>query len=98
MQTHLHPKIFLKTKRRYYSHEATGFYDKEAPKVDSNYTCLAVVLLDFVLKKNGNFYPQVFLKEYKYVNTMKEKVIRHITEYLVNSSDSDESDEEQLIG
>ena len=32
------------------------------PKADSNHTCLAVISLDFTLKKDGNYYPQVFLK------------------------------------
>ena len=31
-------------------------------KVDSNHTCLAVISLDFVLKKDENYYPQVFFK------------------------------------
>ena len=44
-------KEFLKTKIKYYGDEATDFYDKEITKVDSKYTCLAVTLIDFVLKK-----------------------------------------------
>ena len=44
-----------------------GFYDKEIPKVVSNYTCLAVISLDSILKKDENYYPQVFLKECKYI-------------------------------
>ena len=39
------------------------FMIKEIPKVDSNYTCLAVISLDSALNKYGNYYPQVFLKE-----------------------------------
>ena len=36
------------------------------PKVGSNYICLAVILIDFVLIKDENYYyPQVFLKESK---------------------------------
>ena len=44
--------------------EVTDFYDKEFPKVDSNNTCLAVIRLDSALKKDGNYYPQVFLNEF----------------------------------
>ena len=33
---------------------------KEIPKVDSNLTCLAVINLDSALKKDNNYYPQVF--------------------------------------
>ena len=53
-------KKFLKTKIRSYSHEATEFYDNVIPKVHSNYTCLAVTLINFVLRKGESDYPQVF--------------------------------------
>ena len=39
-------KEFLKTKTKSYGHEVTDFYDKEIPKVDSNYICLRVISLD----------------------------------------------------
>ena len=35
-------KIFLKTITKFYGDEVTDFYDEEIPKVDYNYTCLAV--------------------------------------------------------
>ena len=72
----------------------TDFYDKESPNVDSNYTCIAVINLDFILKKDESYYPQVFLKECKYV---EKKIIRHIHDNLSDfsySDDDDESDEE----
>ena len=47
--------------------EVTDFCDKEIPKVASNHTCLAVNSLGFALKKDENYYPQVFLKECKYI-------------------------------
>ena len=72
--------------------EVTDFYDKEIPKVDSNHTCLAVVSLDSALKKYENYYPQVFLKECKYI---KKKVVIQIINDLESSfGDSDDSDEE----
>ena len=43
-------------------------YDKKIAKVDSNHTCLAVTSLDSAHKKDGNYYPQVFLKECKYID------------------------------
>ena len=55
-------KEFLKTKIK---NEVTDFYDKKIPKVDSNHTCLAVISLDSALKKDDNYYAQVFLKECK---------------------------------
>ena len=58
------------------------------PKVGSNHTCLAVVMIDSALKREENYYLQVFLKEGKYI---EKEVIRHITEDIeVLSSDSDE--------
>ena len=60
-------------------------------KVDSNHTCLAVISLDFVLKKDENYYPQVSLKDCKYT---EKKVVRHIHDNLSHFFSSDESDEE----
>ena len=68
-------KELLKTKITSHVTEVTDFYDKEIPKVDSNHTCLAVISLDSALKKDDNYYPQVFLKECKYI---EKKVVRHI--------------------
>ena len=56
--------------------------------------------LDSALKKDDNYYPQVFLKEYKYI---EKNVVRHIHNNLSDfssssSSSSDESYEEQLSG
>ena len=48
--------------------------------MESNYTFLAVIKSDFSLKKDDNYFLQVFLKEGKY--TEKIKIIRHIHEYI----------------
>ena len=56
---------FLKNKIKSHGDEVTDFCDKEFPNVDSNHTCLAVISLNSALKKDGNYYPQVFLKECK---------------------------------
>ena len=40
-----------------------------------NYICLAVLSIDFVLKKDENYYRQVFLKECKYIE--KEKKVTY---------------------
>ena len=55
--------------------------------MDSNHTCLAVISLDSVLKKDDNYHLQVFLKECKYI---EKKVIRHINDDLESCNDSDE--------
>ena len=72
----------FKIKIKSHSDEVTDFYDKEIPKMDSNGTCLAVISLDSALKKDENYYPEVFLKECKYIK--KWYYSRHF------SCDSDE--------
>ena len=65
----------METKTKSHDDEVTDFYGKRIPKVDSNYNCLAVISLDSALKKDDNYYLQVFLKECKYI---ERKVLRHI--------------------
>ena len=60
-------KEYLETKIKYLGDEVTDFYDNEIPKVDFNHTCLAVTSLDFALIKGESYYPQVLLKECKYI-------------------------------
>ena len=57
--------------------------------------CLSVVLIDSVFKMSKNYYPQVFLKECKYI--VKKKVTRNIIENLDISSDEENSDEKNLM-
>ena len=84
----------MKIKIKSHGDEVTDFYDKKIPMVDSNHTCLAVISLDSALKKDGNHYPQVFLKECKYI---EKKVTRHINDNLSDFSSSDESDENYFL-
>ena len=81
----------MKTKIKSHDDEVTNFYDKKIPKVDSSNTCFTVIRLDSALKKDDNYYLQVFLKECKYI---EKKVIMHINDSLSDFSSSDESDEE----
>ena len=61
-------------------------------KLDSNDTCLAVISLDSTHKNNDNYYPQLLLKECKYI---EKKVIRRMNENLSDFFySSDESEEE----
>ena len=46
----------LKTKIKSHGDEVTNFANKMNPKVDFNYTCLAVISLDLALKKDENYY------------------------------------------
>ena len=68
----------------------TDLDNKEIPKVDANYTCLAVISLDSTPKKDENFYQQAFIKERKYI---QKKVVRHIIDDLESSDGSDDSDD-----
>ena len=79
----------MKTKIKSHGNKVTDFYDKKIPKVDSTHTCLAIISLDSVLQKDDNYYPQVFLKECKYI---EKEVMRHI----IGNPEifSDESNEE----
>ena len=81
--------FFLKTKTKFYVDEATDFYVKKIPKVDSNHPCSAVFSLEFSLNKDDNYYPQVFLKECKYI---KEKLITYVGDNFGEFPSSDESD------
>ena len=59
--------------------------------MESDGACLAVIGLDSARKKDENYSPQVFLKEYKYNG---KKVVRHLIDYMESfSDDSDDSDE-----
>ena len=85
-------KYYLKTKIKSHGDEVTDFSDKKIPKLDSNHTCLAIISLNSALKKDENYYLQVFLKECKYI---EKKVVRHIHDNLSDFSySSDESDED----
>ena len=58
----------MKAKIKSHGDKVTDFYNKKIPKADSNRTCLAVISLDSVLnKREKNYYPQMFLKEFKYI-------------------------------
>ena len=81
----------MKTKIKSHGDKVTDFYNKKIPKVDANHTCLAVISLDSALKKDDNYYLQVFSKGCKYI---KKKVMRHINNNLNDFSSSGESDEE----
>ena len=81
----------MKTKIQSHGNEVTNFYYKEIPKLDLHHTCLAVIRFDSALKKDENYYPQVFLKQCIYI---KEKVIRRINDNLSDFSSSNESNEE----
>ena len=60
-------------------------------KTTQNHTWLAVITSYSALKKDDSYYPQVFLKEYKYI---EKKVVRHIHDSLSDLSYSSDENEE----
>ena len=47
----IYNKKFLNTKIKSSNDEVKNYYDNEIPEVVFSYTCLTVVLIDFVLKR-----------------------------------------------
>ena len=70
----IYNKKFLKTETRSFESEVTDFHGNEIPKVDSNYTCLAVILINFVFKQDENYYLQAFFKKCKYIEKEKRSL------------------------
>ena len=86
---------FLKLKIKSHGDEVTGFYNKKIPKLDSNHTCVSAIGLAYSLKKDDDYYPQVFLKECKCI---EKNVGRHIHDNLSDFSYScGEFDEEKML-
>ena len=63
---------YLKAKIKSYNGKiTTNFHNNKIPREGSQFICLSVILIDSVFRTGKNYYPQVFLEEYKYV--VKEK-------------------------
>ena len=67
----IYNKNFLKTKIRS-NGEAIGFHTIKIPEAVFDYICWLMILINSVLKKDENYYPQVFLKECKYIEKGKK--------------------------
>ena len=76
----------MKTKAQSHGDEFTDLYDKEICKLVPNHNFLAVINLDSAVKKDENYYLQMFLKEFKYI---EKNVIRHINSNLSDFSSFD---------
>ena len=62
----------MKTKINSSGDKATDFHDREMPKAGSKHTCLAVLTIDSALKKDEDYYLQVFSEECKYIEKEKK--------------------------
>ena len=66
----------MKTKVKSYGDEATDFHDKEMPKAGSNHTCLAVIIIDSVLKKRIKLLSASVFNRMQ-IQYIEKEVIRH---------------------
>ena len=64
-------------KKKTYSDETTEFHDKEMTKVGSDYICPAVINVNSALKKDRDYYPQLFLKQHKYIRSVNLELFKH---------------------
>ena len=81
----------MKIQIKPYSHEDTDFHDEQISNVGSDCNCLARITVDSALKNDKNDkndYPQVFLKECKYIET--EKIRNIIGDEEISSYESEE--------
>ena len=66
----------MKTKVKSSGDEATDFHDKEMPKAGSNHTCLAVIMIDSVLKKRIKLLSASVFNRMQ-IQYIEKEVIRH---------------------
>ena len=87
---------YLKTKvREFDGNTKTNFLGNNIPKENTNYTCIACITIDSVMKMNKKDYPQVYLEECKY-KVKKINTPRFINIELELKSDSESDVETDL--
>ena len=69
----------------------TKFTDNEIPKENTQYSCVAAICVDFVIKLEKENYPQVNLEQCKFV-LKKKKNIDLFNDELGDSSDESETE------
>ena len=67
------------------------FLDDGIPKEGSHCIFISVILIDSVFQVARNYYPQMFLEEFKYI-VKEKKMIRYITDDLEISSDDPDNE------
>ena len=84
-------KKYIKSKLKTYDNKVnTVFSDNKIPKEKTCYSCIAVIYINFVLKLNEKYYPQVYLEQCKN-KQKKKKLTDFIDAELQNSKDDDDS-------
>ena len=68
----MHNGHYIKTKIKIYNNRInTNFQGNKIPENSKYCNCLSVILLDFVIKIDNDYYLQIFLEECK--NAVKKK-------------------------
>ena len=81
--------MFKRTKVREYDGAIkTNFFGNAIPKENMDYTCIACITIDSVMRIDKKNYPQVYLKEGKY-KIKKMQMSRFINTELDLDSESD---------
>ena len=85
---------YIKTNIKTYAGNIfTNFHNKKMPKEKAPCKCLAITMIDSVIKANKKYYPETLLEECKYTQE-KIKIENYINEDLEDSeSDSDTNNE-----
>ena len=82
---------FIKTKVKTFSEVIkTMFNGNKIPEKKVEYTCLACISIDSVLKVDKNWYPQIYLEQCKYQK--KKREIKHLTDYEIDLDSDYETD------
>ena len=67
----------------------TNFHNNKIAKEGSQFSCLSVILMNFLFRTGKNYYSQVFLEKCKHV-VKEKKVPEYITDDIkIFSEDSD---------
>ena len=77
-----------------------NFHGNKIPKENECYTCLSVILIDFIfINSNEKYYPQIFLEECEYAVKNKKVMNTANAESKLDEidNDNDESDEENCF-
>ena len=80
---------YLRTKVREFDGVIkTNFLSNDVPKENIDYICIACITIDFVMRMDKKYFPQVYLEECKY-KIKKIQMARFINAELESESDLD---------
>ena len=74
----------------------THFLGGKVSKENMDYTCIACITIDSVMKMEKRNYPQVYLEEYKY-RIKKIQMSRFINTELKSDSESESESDTELM-